>query len=221
MTHSDRDDAQRERATQAWALVVTTVPDPAGLEALRRILRSKRFERAALLASLPGTVRRGARVDLEPIRAALEQAGIACSLQRREADGAGGRVGADTEDPMNESERIVRDFIQAWSRLDPKELAGYFAEDGIYHNMPTGPVQGRDNIEQLIRGFAGPWTETVWEIRRILSAGDLVMVERVDRTRAGEKACDLPCTGVFEMENGQIKAWRDYFDLGTYQRGLG
>lgn len=29
------------------------------------------------------------------------------------------------------NEAIVREFIEAWSRSDPKELAGYFAEDGV------------------------------------------------------------------------------------------
>jgi limonene-1,2-epoxide hydrolase len=122
---------------------------------------------------------------------------------------------------MDENERTVREFIEAWSRLDPAELAGYFAEDGVYHNMPMGPVQGRSNIEQLIRGFAASWTQTTWEIRTILSFGDLVIAERLDRTQAGERSVDLPCVGVFELEAGKIVVWRDYFDLGTYQRGLG
>jgi limonene-1,2-epoxide hydrolase len=122
---------------------------------------------------------------------------------------------------MSESERIVRDFIAAWSRLDPAELAGYFAEDGVYHNMPMGPVAGRSKVETLIRGFTAAWTSTEWEVRNLVAAGELVIVERVDRTRAGDRSCDLPCTGVFELEGGKIKVWRDYFDLATYQRGLG
>jgi len=48
-----------------------------------------------------------------------------------------------------------------------------------------------------------------------------VIAERVDRTKAGHKAVDLPCTGVFELENGKIKVWRDYFDLATYARAMG
>jgi len=31
---------------------------------------------------------------------------------------------------------------------------------------------------------------------------------------------DLPCVGVFEMRDGKIAVWRDYFDLGTYQRAM-
>jgi limonene-1,2-epoxide hydrolase len=118
------------------------------------------------------------------------------------------------------NESIVREFIEAWSRLDPKELAGYFTEDGVYHNMPTAPVRGRENVEKMIAGFSASWTETRWEILHLMSRGDVVIAERVDRTKLGDKSVDLPCTGVFELENGKIKVWRDYFDLGTYTRAL-
>ncbi len=38
-----------------------------------------------------------------------------------------------------DNEKIIREFIEAWSRLDAEELSGYFTEDGVYHNMPSGP----------------------------------------------------------------------------------
>jgi limonene-1,2-epoxide hydrolase len=121
---------------------------------------------------------------------------------------------------MPDNEKIIREFIAAWSRLDPAELASYFAPDGVYHNIPTGPVAGRENVEKMIRDFTAAWTETEWEIVNLAAAGDVVIAERTDRTRAGEKSVDLPCTGVFEMEGGKIKVWRDYFDLGTYVRAM-
>jgi limonene-1,2-epoxide hydrolase len=43
-----------------------------------------------------------------------------------------------------DNETIIREFIDAWSRLDAEELSRYFTEDGVYHNMPTGPVAGRE-----------------------------------------------------------------------------
>ena len=121
---------------------------------------------------------------------------------------------------MEQNERLIREFLGAWSRLDPTELASYFADDGVYHNMPAAPVAGREQVEALIRGFSASWTETTWDLRHVLCAGDVVIAERVDRTRAGDKSVDLPCVGVFELEDGKIKVWRDYFDFGTYQRGL-
>jgi limonene-1,2-epoxide hydrolase len=121
---------------------------------------------------------------------------------------------------MDTNERIIRDFVAAWSRRDATELAGYFAEDGVYHNMPMAPVSGRAAVEQLIRGFIGSWTEAKFEVVQLVSAGNLVIAERVDRIRAGGKSADLPCVGVFELEAGKIKRWRDYFDLATYTRAM-
>jgi len=121
---------------------------------------------------------------------------------------------------MEENERIIRDFITAWSRLDPEELASYFAPDGVYYNMPIAPIAGRDKVEEFIRGFIASWTGTTWDVLNIQCSGDVVMAERLDRTQVGEKSVDLPCVGVFELEGGKIKIWRDYFDLATYQRPL-
>jgi len=121
---------------------------------------------------------------------------------------------------MSSNIELIENFCRAWSRLDPSEIASYFTDDGIYHNMPAAPVQGRDKIEAFIRGFAGSWTRTEWEILNIAEAGDVVIAERIDRTQAGDKSVDLPCTGVFSIRDGKIASWRDYFDLGTYSRAM-
>ena len=121
---------------------------------------------------------------------------------------------------MTDNETTIRRFIEAWTRRDADELAGYFAEDGVYHNMPTRPVQGRDNVRAFIQGFIRDWTATEWDILNLVSAGDVVIAERLDRTRVGDKPVDLPCCGVFEMKGGKIQVWRDYFDMGTYVSAL-
>lgn len=122
---------------------------------------------------------------------------------------------------MSENARIIRDFIAAWSRLDAAELAAFFTEDGVYHNMPARPVAGRAAVQAFIAGFIKDWTATEWDVLNIVEAGDVVIAERLDRTRVGDKPVDLPCCGVFEMSGGKIKVWRDYFDLATYTRALG
>ena len=121
---------------------------------------------------------------------------------------------------MSDNQTIVRRFIEAWPRRDADELAGYFAEDGVYHTMPTRPVQGREAIRGFIAAFIKDWTSTEWDILNLVSAGNVVIAERLDRTRVGDKPVDLPCCGVFEMQDGKIKVWRDYFDLGTYLTAL-
>ncbi len=122
---------------------------------------------------------------------------------------------------MRSNEEIVREFIAAWSRLSVDELIGYFAVDGTYHNMMAKPVTGHDALRRFIGGFIRGWSATNWEIVNIVGRGDLVIAERVDRTRLGDKQVELPCCGVFEMSGGKIQAWRDYFDLATYTRAAG
>jgi limonene-1,2-epoxide hydrolase len=121
---------------------------------------------------------------------------------------------------MSENSKLIQDFCRAWSRLDAAELASYFTEDGVYHNMPAGPVEGRKQIEAFIRAFIAGWTETTWEILTLAETGNKVVAERVDRTKAGEKEVALPCMGVFEIRDGKIACWRDYFDLATYTRAM-
>ena len=119
---------------------------------------------------------------------------------------------------MSTNEQVVRNFIEAWSRLDPAELAGFFHESGVYHNMPAKPVEGRESVQLFISGFISTWTETDWEILSLFGEGDWVMCERIDRTKTTQGEVDLPCCGVFQMESCQIKLWRDYFDMGPYLR---
>ena len=119
---------------------------------------------------------------------------------------------------MSNNVQTIKAFISAWSNLDVDELVGYFCEDGIYYNMPAQPVQGHEKLKLFIEGFIAKWTKTTWETLNIIGEGNVVIVERLDRTEVGDIKVDLPCCGVFEMEEGKIKIWRDYFDMGTYTK---
>jgi limonene-1,2-epoxide hydrolase len=122
---------------------------------------------------------------------------------------------------MRSNEEIVREFIAAWSRLSVDELIGYFTADGTYHNMMAKPVTGHEALRRFIGGFVRGWSATSWEVVNIVSRDDLVVAERVDRTRVGDRQVELPCCGVFELSGGKIRVWRDYFDLATYTRAVG
>lgn len=122
---------------------------------------------------------------------------------------------------MADNVAIIRDFIAAWSRLDAEELTGYFTETGTYHNMPVAPVSGHAALQQFIAGFIANWTQTDWDVLTLIGEGDTVIAERLDRTKVGDIEIDLPCCGVFEMEDGKIATWRDYFDMATYTKALG
>ncbi len=128
----------------------------------------------------------------------------------------------EEEKPMtaDNNEQIIREFVGSWSELDADRLVSYFTEDGTYYNMPTQPVKGHENLKKFIAAFISNWSKTDWEIINLIAKNDIVMVERIDRTIVNGKEISLPCFGIFEMKDGKIVEWRDYFDLATYTNAL-
>jgi len=117
-------------------------------------------------------------------------------------------------------ETIVREFCASWPERNVEKLLDYFAEDALYHNMPLEPVTGRNSIREVLNMFV-PGENLEAEILNLATCGNLVFTERVDRMTLNGKRVVLPCAGVFEIRDGKIAAWRDYFDLATWQRQTG
>jgi limonene-1,2-epoxide hydrolase len=114
-------------------------------------------------------------------------------------------------------ETIVREFCAAWPERSVDRLLAYFTDDALYHNMPMEPVTGKDGIREVLNLFV-PAEGLEAEITHLATRGNVVFTERVDRMTFGGKKVVLPCAGVFEIRDGKIVAWRDYFDLATWQR---
>ena len=121
---------------------------------------------------------------------------------------------------MAEPLDIVTSFCAAWSKLDIDDVMRYFSDDAIYHNMPVDPVTGREDIRTMIETFTSGWARIDFEVRHIVADGWLVMTERVDRFTSPERVVELPVMGVFEVHDGRITAWRDYFDLNQFMSQL-
>ena len=119
---------------------------------------------------------------------------------------------------MSDNTELVSAFCRAWSNRDVDELLGYFAEDAVYHNMPMPPIQGKPAIKAILQQIVSPTSWIQWETLNIAEAGNVVFTERVDRFEMAGKKVELPVAGVFEIENGKIKAWRDYFDMAAWTR---
>ena len=122
---------------------------------------------------------------------------------------------------MTNPETIVRRFCEAASRRDAAELAGYFSEDAVYHNIPIDPVRGPAAIRAMLESFMGPASHAEFEIKGIAAHGSLVLTERVDRFVVNGKPIALPVMGAFEVRaDGKITAWRDYFDLAQFTKQM-
>jgi limonene-1,2-epoxide hydrolase len=121
---------------------------------------------------------------------------------------------------------VVRRFCAAWSDNVPAaDLAAFFTNDAVYHNIPLAPVTGRDAIAKTIASFirpGAPGIESIeFRIINIAANGPVVMTERVDVFTLPGKSFELPVMGTFEIGNGKIIAWRDYFDMNQFTSRMG
>jgi limonene-1,2-epoxide hydrolase len=111
---------------------------------------------------------------------------------------------------MNAEETVLA-FIESWNRLDQERIYALMAEDILYHNMPLEPVRGREAVREHLAAW--PVDECEWELLNIAARGNVVLTERVDRFRRGYERIVIPVMGIFEVTDGLITHWRDYFDL--------
>lgn len=120
---------------------------------------------------------------------------------------------------MADPEQVVRDFCGAWERLDKQAIIDAFTDDAVYHNMPMQPAVGKEAISQLITMILGQAGDgVVFDIKHIMAQGNVVLTERVDTFTTGDKKIKLDVMGAFELRDGKIAAWRDYFDLAQWTK---
>jgi limonene-1,2-epoxide hydrolase len=115
---------------------------------------------------------------------------------------------------------LIRQFCKQWEQGDIDALLGYFTDDAVYHNIPVDPVVGADAIRNMVQMFTTGVEGIEFRIRNIVGDGDVVLTERVDVFTLPNATIELPVMGSFEVRDGKIAAWRDYFDLNQYMQQL-
>ena len=112
---------------------------------------------------------------------------------------------------------VVLALIDAFNRMDIDAIVASFTDDAVYHNMPLAPVEGTEGIRKTVQGFMAAASEVQWDIVNIVEQNGTVLTERVDKFLVNDTWIDLPVMGTFEVHDGRITAWRDYFDLNQFQ----
>lgn len=120
---------------------------------------------------------------------------------------------------------IVRTFLAMWETpggID-KSLRDYFTPGTVYENVGLSTTTGIDQALAVFAGFtASLGMETMWvENLHVAASGDTVLTERIDHVRdgAGKTLMSIRVMGVFEVKDGKIVAWRDYFDTAGFAAG--
>jgi limonene-1,2-epoxide hydrolase len=115
-----------------------------------------------------------------------------------------------------DADQVVRSFVAAWERADVDELLGYFTEDAIWHPMPMQPAEGKPALRKAISEWLDGAAQLGVEIHLQISDGNTVIHERTDRFSLAGQQHASPVCGVFELVDGRIRAWREYFDMSPF-----
>ena len=113
-----------------------------------------------------------------------------------------------------ENEKIVTDLFKAWNRLDFAGAGNLLTDSFVFQADPSAkPITGKDKVLAEWGSYLKFMTSYEFKIRQLVSAGDVVILERVEwiGTKRGN-TLELPIVGVFELSGGKISAWRDYWD---------
>jgi limonene-1,2-epoxide hydrolase len=121
----------------------------------------------------------------------------------------------------SEAEQTVRACLAALETHDSARLRPYLTDDVVYHNIPVDPADGLEATLAFLDGFFGMFSGTTVDIVHLAVRDDVVLTERVDTLTLGEHTAALPVMGTFELRDGRISAWRDYFDLAQVTALLG
>ncbi len=97
-----------------------------------------------------------------------------------------------------------------------QSMRDYMAPGAVWENVGLSLTHGADAAIECFKGFETILTYHAIEIDmlHIAAHGNAVLTERVDRLvdAAGNLVTPVRVMGVFEMTDGKITAWRDYFD---------
>jgi limonene-1,2-epoxide hydrolase len=113
---------------------------------------------------------------------------------------------------------IVTKFIDLWEKDDgfTEAVNSFFRDDTVWENHGLLTTTGKQEALGFYHEFskATGMTGMKIDMLAIAEAGNKVLTERIDRIIDGEgrEVMTVPVMGIFEIEDGRIAAWRDYFD---------
>jgi len=122
---------------------------------------------------------------------------------------------------VQKPEDIVNSFIAKIEARDLDAALEHVSEDCYYDNVPIGDMNGKADMLKFLSGLLKGEGPVEFEVVRQTCSGNTVMNERLDRfNTASGRSIELPVMGVFEINEGLITFWRDYFDNGMFLRQL-
>jgi steroid delta-isomerase-like uncharacterized protein len=128
-------------------------------------------------------------------------------------------------------ERMIEDYVAAWSSGDVEKIASFLTDDCVFENVGGGTVyRGHEELEAFARDtfasipdfkievksffVAGDWVGAEW-IQSGTYTGELVGIEVIGKNFSGRGA------SIIELHKGKIRREAIYWDALSFLRQLG
>ena len=121
---------------------------------------------------------------------------------------------------MSSSTATVNAMFAALTDFDVDAAAELMTDDIVWQNVSLPTLRGKKTVVRALRLVTKPSLKFEAEMHHIVGDESTVLTERTDALVFGRVRVQLWACGVFEVRDGRITLWRDYFDLWDVTKGL-
>jgi limonene-1,2-epoxide hydrolase len=108
---------------------------------------------------------------------------------------------------------VVQSFLGAMEAKQLDRAAALMADDIVYQNVPFPADRGKPAVLRTLKAFERFVTSFEVRMHHIAERDGVVLTERVDILAGPFVYLDIWVCGTFQVKDGKITLWRDYFDL--------
>lgn len=115
---------------------------------------------------------------------------------------------------------LVENFLKRWDNSDIDGAFALMSPDIVYKNTGYPDAIGHDGVRKTLAALidgTSPMTSVVHAVAE--NAQGTVMTERTDTLHHPKGAISFPVMGAFDVSDGLITGWRDYFDASLFKAG--
>ncbi|MGL4306221.1 MAG: limonene-1,2-epoxide hydrolase family protein [Mycobacteriaceae bacterium] len=106
----------------------------------------------------------------------------------------------------------VTQFLSALEQFDSEKAGNLIANNIVYTNVSLPTLRGKTTVLKALTRFTKVARHFDAKIHRITENNTVVLTERTDAMEFGPFRMQFWVCGTFEVQDGKITLWRDYFD---------
>ncbi|KQU61497.1 epoxide hydrolase [Rhodococcus sp. Leaf278] len=114
----------------------------------------------------------------------------------------------------------MEDLFDALRLRDTDRALALLDNRVVWHNVGLPKVRGTSNVGRFLSLLAEPTFGFDVVMHNIAADGDIVLTERTDALIWRRIRIEFWVCGTFEVRDGKVAVWRDYFDTTDFLKGV-